>query len=58
MVLKSMPGAITGAVGDEHVAVVQLLNHRLDVLARGSDIAPGSALAGGIAGAALFSFIR
>ena len=32
-------------------AVVQLLNDRVDVLARGSDIAPDGALAGGVAGA-------
>ena len=34
-----------------HEAVVQLLNDRLDVLARGSDIAPGGALAGSVTGA-------
>ena len=42
--------ALIWAAERGHEAIVQLLNNRLDVLARGSDIAPGSTLAGGVAG--------
>ena len=42
--------ALVWAAEAGYESIVRLINDRLDVLARGSDIAPGGALAGGVAG--------